>query len=120
MARKKEGMISKSIRHHAHPVPFVLHIIGITLGFWGLWVKNWIAVFVGFFFWPIIGHIYEWFGQERVELWVTEHFVNVTNMILHIAAFALLVYAIYTHQVSLGFLAFGISILGHLYVWWFK
>jgi hypothetical protein len=117
---KREGVFTKLVRQHADPANFTLHVIGVTLGFWGIWVRNWVAVFVGFFIWPLIGTIYAWFGRARIESWMLNHYVNVTNMILHLVGFALIIYAFYLHDFTLAFWGLALSMVGHVYVWWQK
>ena len=109
------SFLDQSIKKHSDPANFSLHVVGISLGVYGLWLHNLAFVFFGFLVLPLIGSIYAFTDKNVLEYWLLSH-KHPVNFLTHIVAYMFLFYGLWWHSwvhAALGIIFMASS---HLYV----
>ena len=60
---KESTWFERRILEHANPVHFVLAVVGMIIGLYGLWLHDWTMVAIGMGL-NLLGHMYTWFSRK--------------------------------------------------------
>lgn len=107
--------LDESIRSHSDPANFSLHVVGISLGVYGLWIHNIAFMFFGFLVLPLIGGIYAFSDKKTMNYWLLSH-KHPVNFLSHIVAYMFLFYGLWWHSWTHAALGIIFMAVSHLYV----
>lgn len=112
---KLERFVNESITAHSEPANFSLHVVGITLGVYGLWVRNLAFIITGFLILPLIGSIYAFSEKNKLNYWLLSH-KHPVNLLSHVVAYLFLFYGLWNHSWTYAALGILFMAVSHLYV----
>jgi hypothetical protein len=118
---KKMTYFQRVNAHHANPVNFLLHLIGIIGAAYYLWNQNWEwAVLFGLVI-PFIGGVYAWFNEKGKPVKMTmlrevmlSH-AEPVNAMMHVIGIVLAVMGFWNHDYLYLAGAVAVISVGHLF-----
>lgn len=122
LQKRKLSVLEQLYVQHAHPVNFVMSLIGWMWGAYFLWQQNvLLAVAFGLGF-PLIGHLAVWgHGEEELADTSVGKFMLIhahpVNTVFHLVGFAVIAIGLYSNVLEMVMWGASVLFFGHLWGW---
>ena len=108
---------------HAHPVTFILHIIGFMWAVYFLWQRNWIFTLIFGVGLPAIGGIYAIHNEKskKIPLTPLRKFLmghaRPLSVLFQIPGYIFVIYGLWIHSTIYILVSISFLLLGTLFAW---
>ena len=106
---------------HAHPVAFILHIMGGMWAVYFLWQRNWILALIFVMVLPAIGGIYAMWDEKGKKIPLTpfrKYFIGHArplSILFQIPGYVLIIYGLWIHSTIYILLSISFYLLAMLF-----
>jgi hypothetical protein len=121
------NFLQKAVVRHAHPVSFILNILGLLWGGFFLWSHQVLWAVLCLVLAPTIGHLvglkdrsYLLMARSQLNTFqkLLIYHADLRNLLFHVIALGLFLWGAWSHAPLILLGAFSFVLLGHMFPWW--